>query len=78
MIINTEIADCYQEMFNHFAKEHGIILTVSEMDEIIILSINVYPELSKQFNKMPDINFKKLQEINNKPKNDTIYNDNPF
>jgi hypothetical protein len=30
-----EIAECYQPLFDLMDKEHGRILTISEMDEII-------------------------------------------
>ncbi len=33
--VNTEIADKYQKFFNFMSQEHGLILTISEMDEII-------------------------------------------
>lgn len=36
MDIQREIADQYQGLFNLMSKEHNIILTISEMDEIII------------------------------------------
>ena len=29
-----ETADFYQEFFNFFSKEHNLILTIQEMDEI--------------------------------------------
>lgn len=41
MEIKAEIADCYQGLFNHLNQEHGLILTVSEMDDIIKESFNV-------------------------------------
>lgn len=37
-LVPAEIADCYQKLFNHMSKEHGLILTIQEMDEIIHLS----------------------------------------
>lgn len=39
--INKEIADQYQGLFNLMSKEHGITLTISEMDEIITEAKNV-------------------------------------
>lgn len=36
--IPRNVADYYQELFNHMHHEHGLILTISEMDEIIRLS----------------------------------------
>lgn len=35
-LINVEVADQYQGLFNLLSKEHGLILTISEMDEIVI------------------------------------------
>lgn len=35
--VTLEIADCYQKLFNHMSKEHGLTLTIQEMDEIIRL-----------------------------------------
>lgn len=32
---DKELAECYQPLFDLMAEEHGIILTDSEMDEII-------------------------------------------
>ena len=40
MLVNTEIADCYQGLFNHFSTEHNLTLTITEMDEIIRQSLN--------------------------------------
>jgi len=34
MLVNTEIADKYQEFFNFMSREHNLILTIQEMDEI--------------------------------------------
>jgi len=36
MDIHREIADQYQGLFNLMSKEHNLILTISEMDEIIL------------------------------------------
>ena len=33
--IQQEIAQCYQPLFDIMQQEHGVILTVGEMDEII-------------------------------------------
>jgi len=35
---NREEADFYQELFNHMHGEHNLILTITEMDEIIRIS----------------------------------------
>ena len=40
MLVNTEIADCYQGLFNHLSGEHNLTLTITEMDEIIRHSLN--------------------------------------
>lgn len=47
MLVNTEIADCYQSLFNHLSKEHNLILTISEMDEIINQSLIVVRKSSE-------------------------------
>ncbi len=31
----------YQELFNHFSKEHDLTLTVNEMDEIIKIVLDM-------------------------------------
>ena len=33
--VNVEVADKYQEFFNFMSQEHNLILTISEMDEIV-------------------------------------------
>ena len=33
--ISKELADIYQPFFNFLQQEHGLLCTVSEMDEII-------------------------------------------
>jgi predicted small metal-binding protein len=38
---NKELAECYQPLFDLMSKEHGLILTTSEMDEIIKAAIKV-------------------------------------
>lgn len=45
MDIHREIADQYQGPFNLMRKEHNLILTISEMDEIIIESQKVQPKI---------------------------------
>lgn len=35
MYIDTELAGKYQEFFSFMSQEHGLTLTVSEMDEIV-------------------------------------------
>lgn len=34
MLVNTEIADKYQDFFNFMSREHNLTLTIQEMDEI--------------------------------------------
>ena len=34
-LVTTEIADMYQEFFNFMNQKHNLILTISEMDEIL-------------------------------------------
>lgn len=40
-LINVEVADQYQGLFNLLSKEHGLTLTISEMDEIVIESAKI-------------------------------------
>jgi hypothetical protein len=35
MLIDTELADKYQDFFSFMNQEHNLILTISEMNEII-------------------------------------------
>jgi hypothetical protein len=37
-LVPVEIADCYQKLFDYMYQEHGITLTIQELDEIIHLS----------------------------------------
>ena len=39
--IPTDVADQYQPLFDLMSKDHDLILTISEMDEIIRTSQNV-------------------------------------
>lgn len=34
-LVNTEHADVYQDFFNFMNQEHGLILTIGEIDEIV-------------------------------------------
>ncbi len=34
-LIIREVADKYQDFFNFMNQEHGLILTISQMDEIL-------------------------------------------
>lgn len=40
--IPREIADQYQDFFNMMNQEHGLTLTISEMDEIIYEALKVH------------------------------------
>ena len=44
--VNTEIADAYQPLFN-ILHGHGIVLTISEMDEIIRESQKVVEKINE-------------------------------
>lgn len=48
MDIQREVADKYQGLFNLMSKEHNLILTISEMDEIIIEAQKVVNEISSK------------------------------
>ena len=47
MYINRELADKYQEFFNFMSQEHNLILTVSEMDEILSEAKKLESKLSQ-------------------------------
>lgn len=34
--VHREVADSYQPLFNFFSQEHNLILTITEMDEIVL------------------------------------------
>lgn len=40
-VVTPEIADCYQPLFDLLSKEYNVILTISEMDEVIRSSLCV-------------------------------------
>jgi hypothetical protein len=44
-----EIADCYQELWNHMNQDHGLILTISEMDDIINESQKVITKINNLY-----------------------------
>lgn len=48
MDIHREIADKYQGLFNLMSKEYNLILTISEMDEIIIEAQKVVNKISSK------------------------------
>jgi len=48
MDIHREIADQYQGLFNLMSKEHNLILTISEMDEIITEAQKVVNKISSK------------------------------
>ena len=41
MLINIKEAECYKSLFDYLQNEHNLLLTISEMDEVIIHSLNV-------------------------------------
>ena len=45
MLISTELTDYYQDLFNHLHAEHGLIPIISEMDEIIRISLAVVQKI---------------------------------
>lgn len=47
-ITNKQIVECYQPLFDLMHREHDRVLTVSEMDEIIKASFNVYNMLNEK------------------------------
>jgi flagellar biosynthesis regulator FlbT len=47
MYINRELADKYQEFFSFMSQEHNLILTVSEMDEILSEAKKLESKLSQ-------------------------------
>ena len=51
MLVNKEIADCYQGLFNHLSREHNLTLTISEMDEIIRHSFNTVRSINSKVKK---------------------------
>lgn len=46
-LVPLEVADIYQPLFNHMANKHNVILTISEMDDIILKC----KEFEKEFDK---------------------------
>lgn len=48
MDIHREVADKYQGLFNLMSKEHNLILTINEMDEIIIEAQKVVNKISSK------------------------------
>ncbi len=47
LLVNTEIAKQYQGLFNLLTQEHGLDLTISEMDEIITEAQKIVKEENK-------------------------------
>lgn len=45
--ISREYADCYQGLFDLMHNEHGVILLISEMDEIIKEAKKVTEKIDK-------------------------------
>lgn len=57
-LVSTEVADCYQVLFNLLSKEHNLTLTISEMDEVIKSShlvISKINELNNDSEKQTNI-----------------------
>jgi len=48
MEISTEKADKYQEFFNFFSQEHSLILTISEMNEILVEAKKLEEKIKNQ------------------------------
>jgi hypothetical protein len=44
--IQKEIADKYQDFFNFMSQEHGLILTIEQMDEIVFESDRLVKKLT--------------------------------
>lgn len=49
--IQKEVADQYQGLFNLMAKKHKLILTISEMDDIIIEAQKVVKAFTERKHK---------------------------
>lgn len=54
MLVNTKLADCYQNLFNHLSSEHGLTLTISEMEQIVSLSQETTTLLQAYFQQKED------------------------
>jgi 3,4-dihydroxy-2-butanone 4-phosphate synthase len=39
MTQSQQLADCYQDLFNHLAQEYDLRLTESELDEVVKISL---------------------------------------
>lgn len=50
--IPLEIADLYQDLFNHMSQEHGLTLTISQMDDIISECKKLNTKLKQELEKM--------------------------
>jgi len=48
--IQKEIADKYQDFFNFMSQEHGLILTIDQMDEIVFEADRLVKKLT-----IPDV-----------------------
>ena len=49
---DQKITNCYQPLFDHISQEYDILLTISEMDEIMELSIKVNQNLVELENEL--------------------------
>lgn len=66
MITQKIIAECYQPLFDHMFCEYGIILTISEMDDIISLAKKVNENLNvKETKQNCSTNAQKMNYGNN-------------
>ena len=43
---SQQLADCYQDLFNHLAQEYDLRLTESELDEVIRLSLSTVEKIN--------------------------------
>jgi len=46
MTQSQQLADCYQNLFNHLAQEYDLSLTESELDEVIRLSLSTVEKIN--------------------------------
>lgn len=53
--IPREIADTYQDLFNLMSNEHNLILTISEMDEIIHETQKIINNINNMAKKMKNL-----------------------
>ena len=46
--MDTEKAETYQEFYNFFSQEHNLILTISEMNEILVEAKKLEEKIKNQ------------------------------